>query len=61
MEKHISNEIYKDLNIGNEQVTSNECWVIDEEYKSGEKELFDEFDIGNEQVSSNECFEEEGD
>lgn len=59
MEKQITNEIHEDLKIGNEQVTSNECWMIVEDFESSENQIFDDLVIGNEQICSNECYEEE--
>jgi hypothetical protein len=48
-------EIHEDLDIGEEQVTSNECWSL-EELESLEESVFPDLNLGEEQVTSNECF-----
>ena len=49
-------EIYEELDIGEEQVSSNECWEVDE---GGEIEapVYGDLYLGEEQVTSNECFD----
>ena len=58
--------IYKELDIGDEQVSSNECYDVDEDagletIASGEPEapVHADLDLGDEQVTSNECYDVE--
>ena len=51
-------EVYEELDIGEEQVSSNECW--DEDYADEiEAPIYADLDLGEEQVASNECFDDE--
>lgn len=50
---------YDDLDIGDEQVTSNECWDPDEEEEVTEQ-VYPDLDLDEEQVTSNECYDVEG-
>jgi hypothetical protein len=56
-------EIYEELDIGEEQVSSNECWDGDDADEI-DAPVYADFNLGEEQVTSNECFdveeEEEG-
>ena len=56
--------VYKELDIGEEQVSSNECWDVDEDagleamgYGEPEAPIHADLDLGDEQVSSNECYD----
>jgi hypothetical protein len=51
-------QIHEELEIGEEQVSSNECWNVDE---AGEIDapVYPDLDLGEEQVTSNECFDAE--
>ena len=51
-------QIFEELDIGEEQVSSNECWNDDD---AGEIDapVYADLDLGEEQVTSNECFDEE--
>ena len=51
-------QIHEELDIGEEQVSSNECWDDDE---AGEIDapVYPDLDLGEEQVTSNECFDVE--
>ena len=49
-------EIYEELDIGEEQVSSNECWEADEESEI-EAPVYGDLYLGEEQVTSNECFD----
>lgn len=51
----VREEIHEELDIGEEQVSSNECWD-DEELDAP---VYDDLDLGEEQVASNECFDDE--
>ena len=64
----ITTRVYEDLDIGTEQVSSNECWDVDEEadlesikYAEPESPIHADLDLGNEQVTSNECYDVEED
>ena len=50
--------VYEDLDIGNEQVTSNECWAPDES-DSVSDQTYRDLHLGQEQVTSNECYDVE--
>ena len=51
-------QIYEELDIGEEQVSSNECWDDDE---SGDIDapVYADLNLGDEQVTSNECYDDE--
>jgi hypothetical protein len=58
--------VYNDLDIGEEQVSSNECWDVDEDasrdaidYREPESPIHENLDLGEEQVTSNECYDVE--
>jgi hypothetical protein len=59
--------VYEELDIGEEQVSSNECWDVDGDAELEAPGEYDELvapihadlDLGNEQVSSNECYDVE--
>ncbi|MCA1576778.1 MAG: hypothetical protein LC794_05365 [Acidobacteria bacterium] len=58
--------VYNELDIGQEQVSSNECWDADDEaspdaidYSEPESLIHANLDLGEEQVTSNECFDVE--
>lgn len=51
-------QTYEELDIGAEQVTSNECWVPPEEHSPGVP-VYGALRIGREQVTSNECYDVE--
>lgn len=58
--------VHEDLDIGAEQVSSNECWDADEDtedstlaYGEPESPIHADLDLGAEQVSSNECYDVE--
>ena len=53
-----SDEVYEDLDIGDEQVTSNECWEPDEPESMPER-VYKDLRLGEEQVTSNECYDVE--
>ena len=62
----IATRIYEDLDIGGEQVSSNECWDVDEhaelnslKYAEPKSPIHADLDLGNEQVTSNECYDVE--
>ena len=50
---------YADLNIGEEQVCSNECWAPSDETVTALR-LYSVPAIGDERVTSNECYAAEG-
>jgi hypothetical protein len=50
--------LYEDLEIGDEQVTSNECWAPDDPENIGER-VYKDLCLGEEQVTSNECYDVE--
>ena len=50
--------VYEELDIGAEQVSSNECWEIDES-EEVEAPVHGDLDLGEEQVTSNECYDVE--
>jgi hypothetical protein len=54
----VNDQTYEELDIGEEQVSSNECWDVDE---AGEiyAPVFPDLNLGEEQVTSNECFDVE--
>ncbi len=47
---------YDDLDIGHEQVTSNECWNPEDVRKPPER-VYGDLQLGEEQVTSNECYD----
>jgi hypothetical protein len=49
---------FDDLDLGDEQVTSNECWDpdVEEEVTEG---VYPDLDLDEEQVTSNECYDVE--
>lgn len=49
-------EVYPDLDIGEEQVTSNECWAPEEMETSPTDPVYPPLSLGEEQVTSNECY-----
>ena len=49
---------YEELDIGEEQVSSNECWEV-EEAAEVEAPVHADLDLGEEQVTSNECYDVE--
>ena len=58
--------VYEELDIGYEQVSSNECWDVDDDVgleavDDGEPEapIHADLDLGEEQVTSNECYDVE--
>lgn len=51
-------EIYEELDIGEEQVSSNECWNVDDADQI-EAPVYADLYLGEEQVTSNECFDVE--
>lgn len=51
-------EVYPDLDIGEEQVTSNECWAP-EEIETSIDPVYPPLNLGEEQVTSNECYDVE--
>jgi hypothetical protein len=56
MSEPTSDDFYDDLDIDNEQVTSNECWDIDESANVPHR-IYKDLNIGAEQVTSNECYD----
>jgi hypothetical protein len=56
--KMTNEQTYEEVDIGEEQVSSNECWDVDE---AGEvyTPVFADLNLGEEQVTSNECFDVE--
>lgn len=50
-----SDTVYEDLDIGDEQVTSNECWTPDAS-ESMPTRIYRDLNLGGEQVTSNECY-----
>lgn len=54
----IDEQTYEELDIGEEQVSSNECWDDDD---AGEIDapVYEDLYLGEEQVTSNECFDVE--
>lgn len=50
--------VHDDLDIGEEQVSSNECWELDDADEP-EVAIYAEPDLGEEQVTSNECYDPE--
>lgn len=50
--------VYDELDIGEEQVTSNECWEVDDAVEP-EAPIHKDLDLGEEQVTSNECYDVE--
>ena len=51
-------EVYEELDIGEEQVSSNECWDVDDAHEI-DAPVYADLAIGEEQVTSNECFDDE--
>lgn len=56
--------VYNELDIGDEQVSSNECWDVDEDASpyaiddsEPESPIHANLDLGDEQVTSNECYD----
>ena len=54
----IDDRIYEELDIGDEQVSSNECWEVDDADEL-EAPVHEDLDLGEEQVTSNECYDPE--
>ena len=54
----IDDRIYEELDIGEEQVSSNECWDDDERGEI-EAPVYPDLNLGEEQVTSNECFDDD--
>jgi hypothetical protein len=50
--------VYEELDIGEEQVSSNECWEVDDAAEL-EPQVHSDLDLGEEQVTSNECYDVE--
>jgi len=50
--------VYEELDIGEEQVSSNECWEVDDADES-QTAVYEDLDLGQEQVTSNECYNPE--
>lgn len=50
--------VYEELDIGYEQVSSNECWEVDDAAEL-EAPVHSDLDLGEEQVTSNECYDVE--
>ena len=50
--------VYDELDLGDEQVSSNECWEADDADEP-EPQVYGDLDLGNEQVTSNECYDPE--
>jgi hypothetical protein len=48
--------VYEELDIGEEQVSSNECWVVDDANEP-EAPVYEDLALGEEQVTSNECYD----
>ena len=60
--------VYNELDIGEEQVSSNECWDVDDDaaleavdYGEPVAPIHADLDLGDEQVTSNECYDVEDD
>lgn len=51
-------EIYEELDIGEEQVSSNECWNADDAEEI-DAPVYADLYLGEEQVTSNECFDDD--
>ena len=51
-------QIHEELEIGEEQVSSNECWNVDEADEI-DAPVYPDLYLGEEQVTSNECFDAE--
>jgi hypothetical protein len=51
-------DVYEDLDLDGEQVTSNECWTPDEENSVPDR-IYRDLALGAEQVTSNECYDVE--
>ena len=51
-------QIHEELKIGEEQVSSNECWEADEADEI-DAPVYPDLYLGEEQVTSNECFDAE--
>ena len=49
-------DIYEDLDLGDEQVTSNECWAPEEPEDVPDR-VYKDLRLGTEQVTSNECYD----
>lgn len=52
----IDEQIYEELDIGEEQVSSNECWD-DDDASEIDAPVYPDLNLGDEQVSSNECYD----
>ena len=50
--------VYQELDIGEEQVSSNECWEVDDANEI-QAAVHEDLDLGQEQVTSNECYDPE--
>ena len=48
--------VYEELDIGEEQVSSNECWELNDADEP-EAPVYEDLDLGEEQVTSNECYD----
>ena len=64
--EQIPETVYNELDIGEEQVSSNECWDVYDEadletvaYSEPPSPIHANLDLGEEQVSSNECYDVE--
>lgn len=58
MTKRKKQKRYDELDIGDEQVTSNECWEPDDNEEVKEK-VYPDLNLEEEQVTSNECYDVE--
>ena len=56
MEPAKLDEVFEDLEIRDEQVTSNECWDADDDLPDG---VYPDLNLSGEQVTSNECYDVE--
>jgi hypothetical protein len=52
----VTDRVYEELDIGEEQVSSNECWDVDETPEP-QAAIHADLDLGEEQVTSNECYD----
>lgn len=56
----VRKEIHEELDIGDEPVSSSECWDDDDdEAPEIDAPVYDDLDLGEEQVASNECFDDD--
>jgi hypothetical protein len=50
--------VYEEFDIGEEQVSSNECWELNDADEL-EAPVYEDLNLGEEQVTSNECYDVE--